>query len=248
MSSIRPEAVVLRVEELSVSVGASLIVDRVSFTAEAKQVTAVIGPNGAGKTTLLEALVGLRATTNGGVIVDGRMSRTFRERAARFAYLPDQSKLPPELDVRTLVAHAERCSCGPQLPQNVAELLAIGQLLPKPVGGLSQGEQKRLQLFCTLLLGRSIVVLDEPFSAFDPLQLRDIFAAVRTIRDAGAAVVVTIHQLVDAERIADKLLLLAEGKAVAFGSLAELRESAGDAELSLEGVFMSLLSRRVRAA
>jgi ABC-type multidrug transport system ATPase subunit len=247
MSSIRPEAVALRVEELSVSVGASLIVDRVSFTAEAKQVTAVIGPNGAGKTTLLEALVGLRATTNGGVIVDGRMSRTFRERAARFAYLPDQSKLPPELDVRTLVAHAERCSCGPQLPQNVAELLAIGQLLPKLVGGLSQGEQKRLQLFCTLLLGRSIVVLDEPFSAFDPLQLRDIFAAVRTIRDA-AAIVVTIHQLVDAERIADKLLLLAEGKAVAFGSLAELRESAGDAELSLEGVFMSLLSRRVRAA
>jgi ABC-2 type transport system ATP-binding protein len=97
-------------------------------------------------------------------------------------------------------------------------------------------------------LGRSIVVLDEPFSAFDPLQLRDIFAAVRTIRDGGAAVVVTIHQLLDAERIADKLLLLAEGKAVAFGSLAELRESARDAELSLEGVFMSLLSRRVRAA
>jgi ABC-2 type transport system ATP-binding protein len=247
VSSAPPDAA-LRIEELSVSVGASLIVDRVSFTAEAKQVTAVIGPNGAGKTTLLEAVVGLRSITSGRVIVEGRALRSFRERAVRLAYLPDQSELPPELDVRTLVAHAERCSCGPKNPSNVAELLAIGQLLPKPVGGLSQGEQKRLQLFCSLLLGRSIVVLDEPFSAFDPLQLRDIFGAVHAIRDNGAAVVVTIHQLVDAERIADKILLLADGRAVAFGSLGELRETAGDAELSLEGVFMSLLSRRVRAA
>jgi ABC-2 type transport system ATP-binding protein len=247
VSLARPETA-LRVEDLSVSIGASPILDRVSFTAQAKQVTAVIGPNGAGKTTLLEALVGLRSITSGRVIVDGRSLRSFRERAARLAYLPDQSELPPELDVRALVAHAERCRCGPKSPSSVAELLAIGQLLPKPVGGLSQGEQKRLQLFCSLLLGRSIVVLDEPFSAFDPLQLRDIFAAVRAIRDHGAAVVVTIHQLVDAERIADRILLLADGKAVAFGSLEELRESAGDAELSLEGVFVSLLSRRVRAA
>lgn len=242
------ESPALRVEAVSVLVGAISILNRVTFTVEAKQVTAVIGPNGAGKTTLLEALVGIRSVSTGRVVVDGRALPSFRERAARFAYLPDQSALPPELDVRTLVAHAERCSNRTTSTTEIAETLAIGQLLHKPVGGLSQGEQKRLQLFCTLLLGRTIVVLDEPFSAFDPLQLRDVFAAIRAIADSGAAVVASMHQLTDAERIANKVLLLAGGQSLAFGSLGELREAAGDANLSLEGVFMSLLSRRGRAA
>lgn len=244
----KQEVPVLRVEEVSVLVGAIPILNRVTFTAEAKQVTAVIGPNGAGKTTLLEALVGIRPLSTGRVVVDGRGLPSFRECAARCAYLPDQSALPPELDARTLVAHAERCGRGARSAAEVAEMLAIGQLLHKPVGGLSRGEQKRLQLFCTLLLGRSIVVLDEPFSAFDPLQLRDVFTAIRAIVDHGAAVVASIHQLTDAERIAHKVLLLAGGRSLAFGSLSELRGAAGDAELSLEGVFTSLLSRRPDAA
>jgi ABC-2 type transport system ATP-binding protein len=248
VSSAPATAAALRVEELSVSVGAIPILDRVSFTAEAKQVTAIIGPNGAGKTTLLEALVGLRTPRAGQLLVEGRALATFRERAERLAYLPDQSQLPPELAVRTLVEHARRCGRGTKSTTEISEGLAIGQLLHKPVGALSRGEHRRLQLFCTLLLGRAVVVLDEPFSAFDPLQLRDIFAAVRAIAEGGAAIIASIHQLTDAERIANKILLLADGQALAFGSLPELRNSAGDPDLSLEQVFISLLSRRARAA
>jgi ABC-2 type transport system ATP-binding protein len=113
---------------------------------------------------------------------------------------------------------------------------------------LSRGERQRLALFSTLVLGRPIVVLDEPFSAFDPLQLRDVLGAVRSIAASGAAILASIHQLADAEKVADRVLLLAEGRAVAFGTVAELRAEAGGAERSLEEVFVALLTRSSRGA
>ncbi|HET7541018.1 MAG TPA: ABC transporter ATP-binding protein [Polyangiaceae bacterium] len=238
----------LRVEHLSVNTSSLSLLRSVNLTAQQKELTAVIGPNGAGKTTLLEAIVGLRHASSGQVTINGLRLQGFRQRAAQFAYLPDHSELPPELSVRTLVEHAERSRSGIANSPKIAELLAIAQLLHKPVGVLSQGERKRLQIFCTLLLGRPFAVLDEPFSSFDPLQLRDVLAAIRATLDSGVGVIASIHQLTDAERIADKLLLLAAGRAVAFGSLSELRETAGDAGASLEQVFMTLLSRSSHAA
>jgi ABC-type multidrug transport system ATPase subunit len=248
MSPLSAEAAALQVEELSVTLGQVAIVKGVTFTARAKHVTAIIGPNGAGKTTLLEALVGLRPASAGRITVGGRAPSSFRERAGLFAYLPDQGELPPELDVRTLIEHAERCGRPASITNEVVDRLSIAQLMHKPVGGLSRGERKRLELFCTLLLGRSVVVLDEPFSAFDPLQLREVLAAIRSIVESGAALIASMHQLTDAERVADEILLLAEGEAVAFGSLAELRGRAGGAGTSLEEVFVTLLSRRARVA
>jgi len=218
------------------------------LAAQQKEITVVIGPNGAGKTTLLEAIVGLRQASAGRVSVDGRTLDSFRQRAAQFAYLPDHSELPLELSVRALVQHAERLGGGVSDAAEIEEFLAVAQLLHKPVGVLSQGERKRLQIFCALLLRRPFVVLDEPFSAFDPLQLRGVLAAIRATADRGVGVIASIHQLSDAERIADKLLLLAAGRAVAFGSFAQLRETAGEADASLEQVFLTLLSRSSNAA
>jgi len=92
------------------------------------------------------------------------------------------------------------------------------------------------------------VVLDEPFGAFDPLQLEKVQRAVRCVTRAGAAVLASIHQLSDAEQMADRVLLLAEGRALAFGTLVELRAEAGHAQMTLRDVFLTLLARRSRAA
>jgi ABC-type multidrug transport system ATPase subunit len=113
---------------------------------------------------------------------------------------------------------------------------------------LSRGERQRLLLFTTLVLGRPVVVLDEPFSPFDPLQLRDVHRAVRSVTATGTAVLASIHQLGDAEKVADRVLLLADGRAVAAGTVAELKADAGDLGMSLEEAFIALLSRRSRVA
>jgi ABC-2 type transport system ATP-binding protein len=237
----------LHVDALSVAAGSISLVTAVSFTARPKEVVAVIGPNGAGKTTLLEAIVGLRQATAGRVAVDGRSLQSFRERASLFAYLPDQSELPPEVSVRTLVEHAQRLAPNTTAPNTLANHLGIAEVSHKPVGVLSRGEHKRLQLFCALLLRRPFLVADEPFSAFDPLQLRSVLAAVREITEAGVGVIASIHQLSDAERVADRILMLSRGSVVAFGTLGELREAVGEASASLEQVFVTLLSQRSRA-
>jgi ABC-type multidrug transport system ATPase subunit len=182
--------------------------------------------------------------TAGSVQVNGRPLAAFADFARTFAFLPDAGLLPPEATVRTLVEHAERTSARPIA--TLREGLAIEPLLSKPVGILSRGEHQRVALFCTLVLGRSVVVLDEPFSAFDPLQLRNVLGVIREVA-ASTAVVASIHQLSDAERIADRILLLVEGKKLAFGDRASLESSAGHSG-SLDEIFVALLEGTRRAS
>jgi ABC-2 type transport system ATP-binding protein len=224
-------------------VGNRTIVEGVTFQAHAGEITAVIGPNGAGKTTLLEAMTGLRRQDTGEVRVSGRRLDRFADYARSFAFLPDAGVLPPEATVRTLVEHASSLGAGGTSIGRLRAGLALEPFLTKTVGVLSRGEHQRVALFCTLALGRPIVVLDEPFAAFDPLQLRQVLGVVREVANASVAVIASIHQLADADKVADRILLLANGRAVAFGAPASLRAQAGGASTSLEDVFISLLSR-----
>jgi ABC-type multidrug transport system ATPase subunit len=238
----------LEVRSVGVRAGARWIIEGVSFEARKGEVTAVIGPNGAGKTTLLEAIVGLRTLHGGSVRFEGASLGRFRDFARSFAFLPDAGVLPPEAIVRTPVEHATARSSDRAALQRLREGLTIETLIAKPVGVLSRGEHQRVALYCTLALGRPVTVLDEPFSAFDPLQLRSVLAAVRDVAGTSTAIVTSIHQLVDAERIADRILLLADGRALVFGTPAALRERVGRPDASLEEVFVSLLEESRRAS
>ena len=238
----------LYVERIAVRAGPRRIVDEVSFRALPGEVTAVIGPNGAGKTSLLDAIVGLRSVESGAVHVDGKRLASFRDHARTFSYLPDQGEVATELTGRTLVRHALASATAEVPVAELRQLLEIAPLLDRGAAVLSRGERQRLLLFCTLLLGRRFVVLDEPFSAFDPLQLEKVQLAIRCVMATGATILASIHQLADAEQIAHRVLLLAEGRALAFGTLAELKAEAGDQQTTLRDVFLVLLARRPRAA
>jgi ABC-type multidrug transport system ATPase subunit len=238
----------LYAERVTVRAGPRLVVDEVSFRALPGELTAVIGPNGAGKTSLLDAVVGLRTAESGAVYAEGRRLESFRDHARTFAYLPDQGEVAVEVTARTLVGHALARATGRAPVTELRQLLDIEPLLPRGAALLSRGERQRLLLFCTLVLGRPVVVLDEPFSAFDPLQLQNVQLALRCITNTGAVIVASIHQLADAEQMAQRVLLLAEGRALAFGTLAELGAKAGDPQLTLRDVFLALLARSSRAA
>jgi len=238
----------LAVRSLGVQIGARWIVHDVSFDARPGDITAVIGPNGAGKTTLFEGVVGLRAVQAGSISIDGRPLRAFADFARTFAFLPDAGILPPEASVHTLVEHAISRSARPVALKRLREALAIDPLLSKLAGVLSRGEHQRVALFSTLALGRPVIVLDEPFSTFDPLQLRGVLSIVREIAAESTAVLASIHQLSDAQKVADRFLILVDGKKLAFGDLSSLRSAAGEGPVSLEDVFVSLLEGASRAS
>jgi ABC-2 type transport system ATP-binding protein len=234
--------VALEVQSVGVLAGKRWIVRDVTFDVHGGELVAVIGPNGAGKTTLLEAIVGLRPTSTGIIRVNGQTPGRFTDFARSFSFLPDAALQPPEATVRTLVDHASSLSSGDHIARALRHGLALEPLLAKPVGILSRGEHQRVALYCTLVLGRPIAVLDEPFSAFDPLQLRTIFDMVRELATPMTAIVASIHQLADAERIANRILILSGGRSIAFGDLASLRQRARDEAASLDGIFVTLLA------
>jgi len=216
-----------------VAAGRTILSD-VSLDVARGEVVAILGPNGSGKTTLIEAIAGLRPDATGSVALGGRALATFRDRASAMSFMPDEAVLPEETTLATALA------LGAGAP--LVERFDLGALLGARAREISRGESKRAQLCAALALGRPVVLLDEPFVALDPLQLRSLLPMFRdAARDA--AVVVTIHQMSTAELVADRLLLLAGGRAIAFGTLDELRERASAPGAHLDEVFLRLLDR-----
>jgi ABC-type multidrug transport system ATPase subunit len=236
----RAEAITLRVEHLTVDVAGRPVVDGASFEARPGELVAIVGPNGAGKTTLLEAIVGVRPS-RGRVLYDGASLDSFGARAATFAYMPDEAALAEEATVETLLRAARRDA---RSVDEIARRFDVAALLRRGGRELSRGEAKRVWLAATTLLERPVLVLDEPFGAFDPLQLDVLLPVVREALGERGTALATIHQLSIAERIADRVVIVDAGRVLASGTLDELRVSAGADGAPLEEVFRALLRRR----
>jgi len=220
----------LELEGLGARAGSHALLSAVSFDVSRGETLAIVGPNGAGKTTLLECVVGLRPHA-GVVRYAGTTWSSLAQRAACVAYMPDELRLPDEVNAQSGLLIDE----SPWI-----DALRVRELLPRPGHQLSRGEGKRVQLCAALSLQRPVLVLDEPFAALDPRQLRDVLPVFRAAtRDA--ATLVTVHQMRTAELVADKLLLLSEGHAIAQGSAAELRQRTGLPDGPFEDVFLALL-------
>ncbi len=194
----------LRIEGAIADRGGRRILDGVSFSVRDGEILGVIGPNGAGKTTLFECMAGLQPMTRGAVTG-----------AARF-YMPDAIRPWPDQTVtwtlRLMAAMSGRAM--EWLPE-----LDLEPLAGQRVSSLSKGEVKRLNIALALLASQPIVLLDEPFDGLDVRQTRNVMPLLRR---STRTLVLSIHQLADAARICDRVLLLNEGRVVAEGTPGEL--------------------------
>ena len=118
--------------------------------------------------------------------------------------------------------------------------LRLEEIKESRLSTLSKGERKRLMLALGLLTSQPLLLLDEPFDGLDLRQTRDVMTMIRSNRSNGRTLLLSIHQLIDAERVCDRLVLLNEGKVAAEGTLAELRKLANIEEGSLEDIFLAL--------
>lgn len=213
-----------------------------SFTVHPNELLGLIGPNGSGKSTLLECLAGLIVADAGEVRVH-HAPLTAEARRATLFYVPDGALPWPDQTVSWVTSFSATLQ-QTHLPISeqmyITRALGVEPLGNRRVGTLSKGERKRVLLALALLTPQPIVLIDEPFDGLDLRQMRDVGVLFRRVVDEGRTLLLSIHQLSDAARICDRLVLLSDGCVVGEGTLDELRARAGLPEGGLDEVFLAL--------
>ncbi|HEX9994884.1 MAG TPA: ABC transporter ATP-binding protein [Acidimicrobiales bacterium] len=218
----------VEVADLTVRYGDVVAVDGLSFTAEAGQVLALLGPNGAGKTTTVETLEGYRRPTSGTVRVDGL--DPVRDHAAltrRIGVMLQRGGVQPGIRAAEAVRLFAAYHDDPEDPDALLERVGLAGRARATWRQLSGGEQQRLSLALALVGRPRVAFLDEPTAGVDVAGRQVVRQVVRDLRDRGVCVVLTTHELDDAERLADRVVIVDRGRLVADGRPADLR-AGGD--------------------
>jgi ABC-2 type transport system ATP-binding protein len=229
----------LRAESLTKRYGGRTALREVSFAAAPGEKVAVIGPNGAGKTTLLQILAGALAPTAGTVTVAG----------GRVGWVPQQpalySKLSVEENLR-LFARLEKVADVEAVVARMLEQTALGDRAGDEVGELSGGNRQRVNIAIGLLAEPPVLLLDEPSASLDPRQRARLWDFINALASAGTTVISTTHDVGEAERQADRLLVLADGELLFTGTPAELERVTGGAAAApdFESAFVKFLHER----
>jgi ABC-2 type transport system ATP-binding protein len=212
----------------------------ISFSVNAGEVLGLIGPNGAGKTTLLEAIAGILPLDGGAVLWRGA-PLSLRARREVMFYLPDGLRPWEDQYVANVIEFFAAVYGRPgAFVAHTVHALELEPVLRKRVLALSKGYARRLMLALALITPQPLLLMDEPFDGFDLKQTRAIMGVLRDVAAGGRTLVLAIHQLIDAQRVCDHFVLLADGRVRGIGTLDELRARSGTNAAGLEDVFLAL--------
>ncbi len=222
----------VEVRDAVIRYGSLVAVDGLSFEAAAGSVTALLGPNGAGKTSIVEACEGYRPVNDGEVRVLGLDPRRDHGRVVdRLGIMLQQGGVYPGIRVREAVSLFCAYYGGRCRPDELVETVGLQDRARSTWRQLSGGEQQRLSLALALAGRPEVVFLDEPTASVDVAGRQRVRALIREQADRGCCVVLTTHELEEAERLADHVVIIDHGRMVAAGSPGELMRSSRTADL-----------------
>jgi ABC-2 type transport system ATP-binding protein len=222
----------VEVRGLVVRYGDRAAVDGASFSVSASEVVALLGRNGAGKTSTVETLEGYRRRTAGSVSVLGLDPGRRADHAQlrrRIGVMLQRGGVYPSMGPREALRLFASYYDDPLSPTDLLGRLDLEGVARTPWRRLSGGEQQRLSLALALVGRPEVLFLDEPTAGVDPAGRLAIREEVRALRSHGACVLLTTHELDEAERVADRILIIDRGRIVADGSVAELASASSPA-------------------
>ena len=238
----------IEVRELHKSFGGVRAVCGVSFTARDGEITGIIGPNGAGKTTILRLIYTVLQPDSGSTLVDGIDSAIDRRQVQRrIGVLPDVRGLYPRLTGREHIRyfgalHGLRGAALEERIEALVRALSMSDFVDRRTRGFSRGQQMKVALARALVHEPHNVLLDEPTNGLDVATSRAVRDLVRRFRAEGRCVLLSSHIMQEVAALADRIIIVADGRVALQGTPEELRRATG--LVGLEEIFMAATQSR----
>lgn len=233
---------IVEVSHFSIKFGDKEIVKDLSFEVKSGEIFGFLGSNGSGKTTTIRALLGIYTPTEGTLRINGKPFDPSTN-AGSIGYLPEERGLYKKekvLDVMRYFGELKGLSPATAEQRSIAYLKRVGmsQYATARLDKLSGGQQQKIQLGVTIINNPSLLILDEPTKGFDPVNRRLLMDILEEHQKAGATVIFITHQMDEVERLCNRVLLLKDGTARAYGTVAEVRKKFGGKHL--EDIFLAV--------
>lgn len=225
--------------------------DQVSLSARQGRILGLLGPNGAGKSSLIRIINRITAPDRGEVFFDGHLLQ--QQDLSRIGYLPEERGLYPKMKVGEQIVYLARLKGigRSQAERGARELLARLEGVDwwdKRVNELSKGMQQKVQVVCTLLHDPELLIMDEPFSGFDPINAELLKQELLRLKAEGKTIILSTHNMQSVEELCDDIVLINQGQIVLRGQTEEVRRSysTGRVRLAYDGVLPPSLASDVR--
>lgn len=231
---------VLKLEHVTKRFGNFTAVDNLSLEIPEKEMFGFLGANGAGKTTTFRMILGLLDSSGGKITWDG--NKIDYSTSHLVGYLPEERGLYPKLKVRDQIVYLARLR-GMQKTEALIELKSwlerfkIPEYENKKVEELSKGNQQKIQFIAAVVHKPKLLILDEPFSGLDPVNVEMLKEAVLALKERGATIVFSSHRMEHVEEMCEHLCILHKGSPVVHGSLKEIKRSFGKKNLVIHADF-----------
>ena len=230
--------VTLRVENVTKRFGDFTAVEDLSFDVRAGRVFGFIGPNGAGKTTTIRMIVGITVPDEGSIELFGqRMSSALQD---RIGYLPEERGLYKKMKIADQLRYFAALKGMPSAETEKKmdfwlERMELGEWKNKKTTDLSKGMQQKVQFISTVLHDPDLLILDEPFSGLDPINVEFLIDVISEFKTQDKTIIFSTHLMETAEKLCHDILLINKAKKVFGGSLREVKESYGKNLIAFRG-------------
>lgn len=212
-------------------------VNNFSFTAESGKIYGFLGPNGAGKTTTIRMIMGIIAPDSGDIKVFGK--KLSEQSKKRIGYIPEERGLYRKYKVSDILLYFGKLKglSSEEARKNTSTWLdkvGLKDRANSKVEELSKGMQQNIQLIVSLINNPDLVILDEPFVGLDPINTRNMKEIIYSLKESGKTIIFSTHQMNEAERLCDHILLINKGKKVIDGPIEEVKKKYSKNFVSVE--------------